>query len=89
MLTRDTLVVRLAAGVHCRLVLVCAPAGWGKSVLLAQWRKADPRPFAWLSLDPSDDEPVRFWSYVIEALRQVAPGFGGALLARCPTPARA
>ena len=35
---RDALVVRLAAGVSCRLVLVCAPAGWGKSVLLAQWR---------------------------------------------------
>ena len=38
MLPRDALVVRLAAGVNARLVLVCAPAGWGKTMLLAQWR---------------------------------------------------
>ena len=80
MLSRDTLVVRLGAGVGSRLVLLCAPAGWGKSELLAQWSKADPRPFAWLSLDPDDDDPVRFWSYVIAAVRSLAPDFGGALL---------
>src|SRR5262245_499394 len=84
MVPRDPLVVRLAAGVDARLVLVCAPAGWGKTVLLSQWRQAEPRPFAWLSLDPSDDDPVRFWSYVIAALRRVAPGFGGALLGALP-----
>jgi len=85
--SRDMLVVRLASGVSGRLVLVSAPAGWGKTVLLAQWRHAeeDHRPFAWVSLDPADVDPVRFWSYVIEALRQVAPDFGGALLTALPS----
>jgi ATP/maltotriose-dependent transcriptional regulator MalT len=83
---RDMLVVRLASGVSGRLVLVSAPAGWGKTVLLAQWRHAEQghRPFAWVSLDPADDDPVRFWSYVVAALRTVAPGFGGAVLAALP-----
>ena len=64
--------------------MICAPAGWGKTVLLAQWHASERRPFAWVSLDPSDDDPVRFWSYVIAALRTVAPGFGGAVLAALP-----
>ena len=83
---RDVLVLRLASGRYGKLVLVCAPAGWGKTVLLAQWRAAErgERDFAWVSLDPSDDDPVRFWSYVVGALRSVAPGFGGALLALLP-----
>jgi LuxR family maltose regulon positive regulatory protein len=83
---RDLLVVRLASGVTGRLVLVSAPAGWGKTVLLAQWRRAERghRPFAWVSLDPADDDPVRFWSYVVAALRTVVPGFGGAVLAALP-----
>ena len=69
-----------------RLVLVWAPAGWGKTVLLAQWRRAERghRPFAWVSLDPADDDPVRFWNYVVAALRTVVPGFGGAVLAALP-----
>ena len=81
---RDALVVQLAAGRDCRLSLVCAPAGWGKSVLLAQWHASEARSFAWVSLDPADDEPVRFWSYVVGALRTVVPGFGGAVLAALP-----
>lgn len=84
--SRDMLVVRLASGVSGRLVLVSAPAGWGKTVLLAQWRRAeqDHRQFAWVSLDPADDDPVRFWSYVVAALRTIVPGFGGGVLAALP-----
>lgn len=83
---RDVLVVRLAGGVKGRLALVCAPAGWGKTTLLSQWRIAERkhRPFAWVSLDPSDDDPVRFWSYVVGAVRTVVPGFGGVTLAALP-----
>ena len=57
---------------------------WSSGLRSAETRKAEPRPFAWLSLDPSDDDPVRFWSYVIAALRRVAPGFGGSLLGALP-----
>ncbi|KUM76529.1 transcriptional regulator [Streptomyces griseorubiginosus] len=53
-----------------RLTVVVAPAGWGKTSLLSGWA-TDPeekRRIAWISLDESDDEPVRFWSYVLTAL---------------------
>jgi LuxR family maltose regulon positive regulatory protein len=81
---RDELVARLTANPQSKLALVCAPAGWGKTVLLAQWREAEQRPFAWVSLDAADDDPLRFWSYVVGALRTVVPGFGGAVLATLP-----
>jgi len=55
------------------LVVVTAPAGYGKSVALAQWLAADPRPSAWLQLDEADNDPVLFLSYLALALEQVAP----------------
>jgi LuxR family transcriptional regulator, maltose regulon positive regulatory protein len=72
----------LDAGAKGRLCLVDAPAGSGKTTLLAQWWRAErgTRRVAWLSLDDGDDDPARFWSYVIEAFRTVEPGLGeGAL----------
>lgn len=56
-----------------KLTVVVAPAGWGKTSLLSGWTSspAEPRRIAWVSLDDSDDEPVRFWTYVLAALRGV------------------
>jgi LuxR family transcriptional regulator, maltose regulon positive regulatory protein len=69
------------------LALVSAPPGFGKTTLLGQWREVDPRPFAWLTLDSGDNDPVAFWSGVVEAIRQVEPGFGrGAALALASSP---
>jgi LuxR family maltose regulon positive regulatory protein len=63
-----------------RLAVVVAPAGWGKTTLLADWaRRGDPA-VAWLTLDDSDDEPHRFWTYLVSALRTVNPALGGAAL---------
>ncbi|HEY2371435.1 MAG TPA: hypothetical protein VGH82_02710 [Gaiellaceae bacterium] len=59
-----------------RLTVVGAGAGWGKTTLLVQWRASDEKRFAWLSLEPADNDPVRFWTYVITALRTVIPAFG-------------
>ena len=75
----DTL---LNAGAKGRLCLVDAPAGSGKTTLLAQWWRAEQgtRRIAWLSLDDGDDDPVRFWTYVVEALRVVEPGLGDGAL---------
>jgi LuxR family maltose regulon positive regulatory protein len=76
--SRPGLVAELRDGSSARLILVSAPAGAGKTTALASWR-ADPaedRPFAWLSLDSRDNDPVRFWTYVLAALRTVAPGLG-------------
>jgi LuxR family maltose regulon positive regulatory protein len=62
------------------LVLIDAPAGYGKTTLTAQWEAQQKGAFAWLSLDPADNDPVRFWTYLIEAIRSVEPGFGNGLL---------
>lgn len=61
-----------------RLVLVRAPAGWGKSTLLADWcaSAAESRAFCWVSLDREDNDPVRFWTYLIHALRTSHPDVG-------------
>src|SRR3954453_6208898 len=75
---RDSLLALLRAERRARLTLVSAPAGAGKTTLLSQWHAAagEERPFAWLSLDAEDADPVRFWGVVVEALRTVHPGFG-------------
>jgi LuxR family maltose regulon positive regulatory protein len=63
------------AGATARLVLVDAPAGFGKTTLVAQWRSsaAESRPFAWLSLDPGDNDPGRLWWHVVSALGRACP----------------
>jgi LuxR family transcriptional regulator, maltose regulon positive regulatory protein len=79
--SRPSLVAELRDGASARLILVSAPAGAGKTTVLASWR-ADPaerRPFAWLSLDSRDNDPVRFWTYVLAALRTVAPDLGAGV----------
>lgn len=61
------------------VVLVSAPAGFGKSTLLTTWAAASDHVghhVAWLSLDRRDNDPVRFWTYLIGAVRKVAAGFG-------------
>jgi LuxR family maltose regulon positive regulatory protein len=65
-----------------KLTLIDAPAGWGKTTLLAEWSAngAERRPFAWVSLDRADNDPVRFWTYLIGALRTVTPGVGDRAL---------
>jgi LuxR family transcriptional regulator, maltose regulon positive regulatory protein len=71
-------VLALCLGSPRKLTLIRAPAGWGKSTLLAEWHaaQADTRRFAWLALDRGDNDPVRFWSYLIEALRSQHPPVG-------------
>ena len=57
---------------HPALTLVSAPAGFGKTTLVADWFAGE-RTTAWLSLDPRDDDPERFWTYVLAALATVTP----------------
>src|SRR5712692_2155905 len=80
---RGILVDRLVSDEPRRLTLIDAPAGWGKTTVLAEWA-ADPRerrPFAWFTVDRGDNDPVRFWGYAIEALRAIAPSIGSSSLA--------
>ena len=78
---RPRLIARLDRGAASKLTLVSAPAGFGKSRLLAEWlagtsASATTNSAAWLALDSGDNDPVTFWSYVVAALRTVAPGVG-------------
>jgi LuxR family maltose regulon positive regulatory protein len=88
LVVRDRLARRLDEGHGCRLTLLSAPAGFGKTTLLADWlQRRGLRP-AWLSLDAGDNEPIRFWAYVIAALDGVHGGLGQAAadLLRSPQP---
>jgi len=71
---RPRLIERLEEGLARGLLLVCAPAGFGKTSLLADWARRGGRPVAWLSLDTGDNDPARFWRHVVAALDRVRPG---------------
>jgi LuxR family maltose regulon positive regulatory protein len=61
------------------VTLVSAPAGFGKTTVMSELaERPDGARIAWLSLDPADNDPVTFWTYVIEAVDRAAPGVGGA-----------
>ena len=83
---RPRLSQRLDRGAASKLMLVSAPAGFGKTTLLAEWLAAGPaaptdeRAVAWLSLDEGDNNTGTFWTYFIAALRTVAPGIGAGAL---------
>jgi hypothetical protein len=65
----------LGEAVERKVSLIRAPAGYGKSTLLAQWLQAQDASlaFAWISLDEQDNDPVRMWRHIVEALHRVAP----------------
>ena len=83
LVARPRLLERLLRGGESRLTLVSAPAGFGKTTLLADWLGEAPgedRCVAWLSLDPSDNEHPLFWMYVVTALQRAVPGVGSRAL---------
>ena len=71
---RPRLAQRLDDGLRRGLVLVCAPAGYGKTVLLADWARNGEHLAAWLSLDTGDNDPARFWRHAVAALDRARPG---------------
>jgi LuxR family maltose regulon positive regulatory protein len=76
LIERANLVEMLSAEPSRKLTLLSAPAGWGKTTLLAQWVSGadDRRRRGWLSLDASDNDPTRFWACAIAALDKASPG---------------
>jgi LuxR family transcriptional regulator, maltose regulon positive regulatory protein len=75
---RPLLVSQLEEGVRLgrRLSLVSAPAGFGKTCLVTEWLAATDHAYAWVSLDEGDNDPVRFFRYLLAALQKVYPGVG-------------
>ena len=88
---RPQLAERLTQGVMGPLTLVSAPAGFGKTTLLAHWLAESGMPAAWLSLEPGDNELVRFLSYLIAALQTLDSQLGSEVLTllQMPQPAAA
>ena len=86
---RPVLLEQLKAGLRGKLTLVSAPAGFGKTSLVAAWRKGCETPLAWVSLDSEDNEPLRFLDYLIGALQMVDNDLGdesAELLRRSSSP---
>jgi LuxR family maltose regulon positive regulatory protein len=76
----------LNEGLACKLILISAPAGFGKTTLISTWIDQDKIPAAWLSLDESENDPVRFLTYIIAALQTVTPGIGESILGTLQSP---
>src|SRR6188472_215414 len=72
---------RLTAGWGCPLMLVCAPAGFGKTTALAGWLRETRRPAVWVSLDEHDSDLVSFTRVLVAALGTVLPDAGHQALA--------
>ncbi len=86
---RPRLIEPLNEGLHRKLTLVSAPAGFGKTTLVCEWIAHCDRPVAWLSLDEGDNDLPRFLAYVVAALQTVEPSIGNdilGLLASSQTP---
>jgi len=85
---RERLFELLDAAEGLPLTLVAAPAGFGKSVLVAGWARERAEALAWLSLDRADDSSARFWSYVVAALQTIDEGLGRSAqqILRSPQP---
>ncbi|HEX5615535.1 MAG TPA: LuxR C-terminal-related transcriptional regulator [Acidimicrobiia bacterium] len=79
LVARPRLLASLEGASDARLVLVSAPAGFGKTTLVAAWLRGladDGAAVAWVSLDERDDDPAPFWTYVLAALDAAVPGLG-------------
>jgi LuxR family maltose regulon positive regulatory protein len=76
LVSRPQLMSKLNLGMNCKLTLVTAPAGFGKTTLLSEWIKNNQKSIAWLSLDKQDNDIVRFWSYVVHAVGSAWTEFG-------------
>lgn len=85
-LPRPRLVDRLQNGLARKLTLISAPAGFGKTTLLAQWIPQSDRCVCWLSLDEADNDLARFLTYFIAALQLLKPDFGRTPLVTLQAP---
>ena len=82
---RPRLIERLNEGLHCKLTLISASAGFGKTTLVSEWaagcERREPKVrVAWLSLDEGDNDPTHFLTYLIAALQTIAANMGAGML---------
>lgn len=83
---RQRLLQRVRSGAQLPITVVVAPAGYGKTTLIADWIRTDKRDTAWLSLDAGDNAPVQFWASLGAALDAFQLGASQSIQAELRTP---
>ena len=83
---RPRLIERLNAGLYGKLILISAPAGFGKTTLVSGWIGDLARKVAWLSLDEADSDPGRFMTYLVATLQKIEPAIGEGVLEMLQSP---
>jgi LuxR family maltose regulon positive regulatory protein len=83
---RTRLIACLNAGLHGKLTLIAAPAGFGKTTLVSAWVALCDQQVAWLSLDEGDSDPTRFLIYFVAALQTIVPTIGAGVLGVLQSP---
>jgi LuxR family maltose regulon positive regulatory protein len=83
---RPNLIERMNEGLHRKLTLISASAGFGKTTLISEWAADCKRPVAWLSVDKGDNDPTCFLTYLVAALQTVAPKIGTGVLGALQSP---
>src|SRR5450755_1619373 len=83
---RPRLIERLNEGLHRKLTLIAAPAGFGKTTLVSAWMAGCDQQVAWLSLDKGDSDPTLFLTYLVAALQTIAPTIGEGVLDMLQSP---
>ena len=83
---RPRLVERFKVGLQSKLILVSAPAGFGKTTVVSEGLRSSEIPVGWVSLDEDDNDPTRFWSYLISALQTVWADMGKSALGLLQSP---
>jgi ATP/maltotriose-dependent transcriptional regulator MalT len=83
---RPRLLERLNEGLHRKLTLIAAPAGFGKTTLVSEWVEGIEQPTAWLSLDEGDNDPSRFLMYLVAALQTIVANVREEVLGALQSP---
>src|SRR5579871_1876686 len=86
LVSRPRLLERLNTGLRHKLTLISAPAGFGKTTLVSEWLAGCERPATWLSLDESDNDPIRFLTYLVSALQMITASMGDEILGMLQSP---
>src|SRR5260370_15957619 len=84
--SRPRLIERLNEGLHSKLTLISAPAGFGKTTLVSEWLAGGTRPAAWLSLEDQENDPARFLTYLVAALKTIAATIGERVFSTLQSP---
>jgi len=86
LVSRERILKRLDQGLNSKLILISAPAGFGKTTALSEWARQAQLPVSWLSLDEHDNDLTRFWTYMVAALQQTYTDMGESTLAMLRSP---